>query len=174
VTPAAPHHLPIFIAAPAQSDWLMTVMLVFLILVVLSVGVIHLRIHVLDEHVAAGILVPDRRVTGLVAGYGQIEAQVMKVGMIGEVACMAIPFAVIPMVVTELQEVIASGQIRPTVCRRAATALRTPIPATTMPFRIRTSAPDGPSSSMRSTPSGWCTPRFCGSRRCSCRSGRWC
>jgi multidrug resistance efflux pump len=62
----------------------------------------------------AGILVPDRHVTGLVAGFGQIEAQVLKVGMVGEVACLAIPFSVIPMVVTEVQDVIASGQIRPT------------------------------------------------------------
>ena len=34
--------------------------------------------------------------------------------MIGEVTCMAIPFAVIPVVVTEVQSVIASGQVRPT------------------------------------------------------------
>jgi multidrug resistance efflux pump len=62
----------------------------------------------------AGILVPDRRVTGLVAGFGQIEAGVMKVGMIGEVTCLAKPLTVIPMVVTEIQDVIATGQIRAT------------------------------------------------------------
>jgi multidrug resistance efflux pump len=62
----------------------------------------------------AGILVPQRKVTGLLAGFGQIEAQVMKVGMIGEVTCIAKPWAIIPMVVTEVQNVIASGQIRPT------------------------------------------------------------
>jgi multidrug resistance efflux pump len=62
----------------------------------------------------AGILVPDRRVTGLAAGFGQIEAQVIKVGMVGEVTCPAIPFNVIPVVVTDVQDVIASGQIRPT------------------------------------------------------------
>jgi multidrug resistance efflux pump len=62
----------------------------------------------------AGILVPERRVTGLVAGFGQIESQVMKVGMIGEVTCIAKPWAIIPMVVTEIQNVIASGQIRAT------------------------------------------------------------
>jgi multidrug resistance efflux pump len=62
----------------------------------------------------AGILVPDRRVTGLAAGFGQIEAQVIKVGMVGEVACSAIPFTVIPVVITDVQEVIAAGQIRPT------------------------------------------------------------
>jgi len=62
----------------------------------------------------AGILVPDRHVTGLIAGFGQIEAQVIKVGMVGEITCPAIPFTVIPMVVTDVQDVIASGQIRPT------------------------------------------------------------
>jgi multidrug resistance efflux pump len=62
----------------------------------------------------AGILVPDRRVTGLMAGFGQIEAGVMKVGMIGEVTCLAKPLTIIPMVVTEIQDVIATGQVRAT------------------------------------------------------------
>ena len=57
---------------------------------------------------------PDRKVTGLLAGFGQIEAQVMKVGMIGEVTCIAMPWQIVPMVVTEVQNVIASGQVRPT------------------------------------------------------------
>jgi multidrug resistance efflux pump len=62
----------------------------------------------------AGILVPERKVTGLLAGFGQIEAQVIKVGMIGEVTCIAKPWQIIPMVVTEVQNVISSGQVRPT------------------------------------------------------------
>lgn len=62
----------------------------------------------------AGILVPDRKVTGLMAGFGQIEAGVMKVGMIGEVTCIAKPLTIIPMVVTEIQDVIATGQVRAT------------------------------------------------------------
>lgn len=62
----------------------------------------------------AGVLVPERRVTGLVAGFGQIEAQVIKPGMIGEVTCIAKPWQIVPVVVTEVQNVIASGQIRPT------------------------------------------------------------
>jgi multidrug resistance efflux pump len=62
----------------------------------------------------AGILVPERRVTGLLAGFGQIESGVMKVGMIGEVTCLAKPLTIIPMVVTEIQDVIATGQVRPT------------------------------------------------------------
>lgn len=62
----------------------------------------------------AGILVPDRRVTGLFAGFGQIEAQVLRAGMAAEVACIAKPWQIVPMVVTEVQPVIAGGQIRPT------------------------------------------------------------
>jgi len=62
----------------------------------------------------AGILVPTMDRRALVAGFGQIEAQVMKPGMIAEVACIGRPFAVIPMVVTEVQDVIATGQIRGT------------------------------------------------------------
>ena len=61
-----------------------------------------------------GILVPDASREGLVAGFGQIEAQVMKVGMIAEATCIAMPFAILPMVVSEVQDVIAAGQIRPT------------------------------------------------------------
>jgi multidrug resistance efflux pump len=62
----------------------------------------------------AGILVPERRVTGLLAGFGQIEAGVLKVGMIGEVTCLAMPLTIVPMVVTEIQDAIATGQVRPT------------------------------------------------------------
>ncbi|MDE0591525.1 biotin/lipoyl-binding protein [Halocynthiibacter sp. C4] len=62
----------------------------------------------------AGILVPERLETGLVAGFGQIQSKVLKVGMIGEVTCMARPWEIIPVVVAEVQNVIAAGQIRPT------------------------------------------------------------
>jgi multidrug resistance efflux pump len=63
---------------------------------------------------SAGILVPDDRRIGLIAGFGQIEAQVVKPGMIAEATCIGKPFTIIPMVVTEVQQVIATGQIRPT------------------------------------------------------------
>jgi len=62
----------------------------------------------------AGILVPERKLKGLMAGFGQIEASVLKVGMIGEVTCVAKPWQIIPVVITEVQDVIASGQVRPT------------------------------------------------------------
>jgi multidrug resistance efflux pump len=48
----------------------------------------------------------------LQAGFGQIEAQVMRVGMAAEVTCVSKPFAVIPMVVTNVQNFIAAGQVR--------------------------------------------------------------
>ena len=49
---------------------------------------------------------------GLQAGFAQIEAQVMKVGMTAEVTCASKPLTIIPMVVTDVQEYIASGQFR--------------------------------------------------------------
>jgi multidrug resistance efflux pump len=63
----------------------------------------------------AGILVPSEagRVA-LIAGFGQIEADVLKVGMIAEATCVAKPFTIIPMVVTQVQDVIAAGQLRAT------------------------------------------------------------
>jgi multidrug resistance efflux pump len=60
----------------------------------------------------AGVLVPDRVGRSLVAGFDQIEAQVIKPGMIAEVACVSMPFTVIPMVVTQVQDFIAAGQFR--------------------------------------------------------------
>ena len=62
---------------------------------------------------AAGILIPDGAGRGvLAAGFGQIEAQVMRVGMIAEAACVSKPWTIIPMVVTEVQDYIAAGQFR--------------------------------------------------------------
>ncbi|MGR9432599.1 HlyD family secretion protein [Rhizobium leguminosarum] len=63
----------------------------------------------------AGILVPEGAgQSTLIAGFGQIEAQVMKKGMIAEATCIGKPFTIIPMVVTDVQEVIAAGQLRAT------------------------------------------------------------
>ena len=61
----------------------------------------------------AGVLIPDGAgQRGLAAGFGQIEAQIMKVGMIAEITCVSKPFTVIPMVVTDVQDFIAAGQFR--------------------------------------------------------------
>ncbi len=62
---------------------------------------------------AAGVLIPQQiGRPGLQAGFAQIEAQVMKVGMTAEVTCASKPMTIIPMVVTDVQEYIASGQFR--------------------------------------------------------------
>jgi multidrug resistance efflux pump len=61
----------------------------------------------------AGILIPDGAGNrSLQAGFGQIEAQIMKVGMAAEVTCVSKPFTIIPMVVTGVQNYIAAGQFR--------------------------------------------------------------
>ncbi len=52
MNPAAPNHLPSFVTAPGQSDWLMTVMAVFLVVTVVSVGLVYLKLHALPEHMA--------------------------------------------------------------------------------------------------------------------------
>jgi multidrug resistance efflux pump len=62
---------------------------------------------------SAGILIPEgagRR--ALAAGFGQIEGQVMKVGMVAEATCISKPWAIIPMVITSVQDYIAAGQFR--------------------------------------------------------------
>lgn len=62
----------------------------------------------------AGILVPDNvGANRFQAGFGQIAANVIKKGMIAEITCISKPFTIIPMVVAEVQDVIASGQFRP-------------------------------------------------------------
>ena len=61
----------------------------------------------------AGVLIPEGSGTSLLqAGFGQIEAQVMKVGMVAEAACVSKPWTIIPMVVTGVQDFIAAGQFR--------------------------------------------------------------
>jgi multidrug resistance efflux pump len=61
----------------------------------------------------AGVLIPEgsgQRV--LQAGFGQIEAQVLKPGMVAEAACVSLPWTIIPMVITGVQDYIAAGQFR--------------------------------------------------------------
>lgn len=50
--PEATHHLPIFITAPDQTDVLMVVTAVFLMLAVIAFGVLYFRLHSLPEHIA--------------------------------------------------------------------------------------------------------------------------
>lgn len=61
----------------------------------------------------AGILIPQGGGRSQIqAGFGQIEAQVMKPGMLAEALCVSKPMTVIPMVIVRVQDVIASGQVR--------------------------------------------------------------
>ena len=61
----------------------------------------------------AGVLIPsDAGQRVLQAGFGQIEAQIMKIGMIAEVTCASKPWTIIPMVVTDVQDYVAAGQFR--------------------------------------------------------------
>jgi multidrug resistance efflux pump len=61
----------------------------------------------------AGVLIPaDAGRWGLVAGFNQLEAQVIKVGMLAEATCISYPLTIIPMVVTDVQDLIATGQLR--------------------------------------------------------------
>lgn len=62
----------------------------------------------------AGILVPSEAGRNrFQAGFPQISAQVVKAGGVAEIMCVSKPFTVVPMVITEVQDVIAAGQIRP-------------------------------------------------------------
>jgi multidrug resistance efflux pump len=61
----------------------------------------------------AGVLIPEGAGERfLQAGFDQIEAQIMKPGMIAEVACVSKPWTVIPMIVTSVQDYIAAGQFK--------------------------------------------------------------
>ncbi|WP_027534573.1 HlyD family secretion protein [Bradyrhizobium sp. WSM3983] len=60
----------------------------------------------------AGVLIPEgagRK--SLQAGFGQIESNVIKEGMVAEASCISKPWVIIPMVVTSVQDYIAAGQI---------------------------------------------------------------
>jgi multidrug resistance efflux pump len=61
----------------------------------------------------AGVLIPSEAGRwGLIAGFNQLEAQIIKVGMLAEVTCISKPMTIIPMVVTDVQDLIATGQLR--------------------------------------------------------------
>ncbi len=61
----------------------------------------------------AGVLIPaEAGRNSLIAGFGQIESQVINVGMAAEVTCVSKPLTIIPMVVTRVQDYIAAGQVQ--------------------------------------------------------------
>lgn len=60
---------------------------------------------------SAGVLIPEAAGRKSVqAGFGQISAPVIEIGMIGEISCDTTPWRVIPVVVSEKQDYIATGQ----------------------------------------------------------------
>ena len=50
--PAATHHMPSFITAPGETDVLMVVTAIFLLLAVLGFGLVFLRLHTMPERMA--------------------------------------------------------------------------------------------------------------------------
>lgn len=52
INPAATDHLPSFITAPGQTDVLMVVMAIILLIAVMGLGVFFLRLHTLPERIA--------------------------------------------------------------------------------------------------------------------------
>ncbi len=63
----------------------------------------------------AGILVPTTSGRNrFQAGFRQISAQVLHVGMVTEITCASKPLTVIPMLITDIQDAITTGQLRPT------------------------------------------------------------
>src|SRR5204862_1256607 len=50
--PAASHELPSFIAGPGETDVLMVVMSLFLVVAVVTFGIVFLRLHTLPERMA--------------------------------------------------------------------------------------------------------------------------
>lgn len=151
----------------------------------------------------AGILIPEgagRRV--LQAGFGQIEAQVMKQGMIAEATCISKPWVVIPLVVTGVQDYIAAGQFRsgeqlvdPQSLRQPGTilvfleplykgGLEGVTPGSSCIVNAYTSNHDLITDPKTGALKGFalhvvdargsCMRFCCASRPCCCRSRRWC
>ena len=54
IHPAAPHHLPVFITAPGETDPFLVGSAIFLILMVFALGTLYFRLHALPEHLAHG------------------------------------------------------------------------------------------------------------------------
>lgn len=52
MNPAAPHHLPVFITAPGESDVFLNGAAIFLIVAVITLGSVYFRLHALPEHMA--------------------------------------------------------------------------------------------------------------------------
>jgi hypothetical protein len=65
--PAVTDHLPFFITAPGQTDGLFNAMIVFLVILVFSIGLLYLRLHALPEHLAHGASKVQIQIVGVLA-----------------------------------------------------------------------------------------------------------
>lgn len=54
IHPLAIEHMPAFITAPGQSDWLFNAVLIFLLVAILLIGTFYFRLHALPEQMAHG------------------------------------------------------------------------------------------------------------------------
>lgn len=54
MNPAAPHHLPVFITAPGESDLFLNGAAIFLVVAVITLGSVYFRLHALPERMAHG------------------------------------------------------------------------------------------------------------------------
>lgn len=54
LNPLAPQHLPYFITAPGETDRMMVVCVLLLVVGIMTVGVLYLRLHALPERMAHG------------------------------------------------------------------------------------------------------------------------
>ena len=65
----------------------------------------------------AGLLIPTEGPESgrqlVQAGFSQLTAPVIRRGILAEITCLSKPFTIIPMVVTNVQNIIAAGQLRP-------------------------------------------------------------
>ncbi|BCH24028.1 hypothetical protein [Mesorhizobium sp. L-8-3] len=52
INPAAPHHLPFFIAAPGQADVLFVATGIAVLLAVVGIGIFYFKLHALPEQMA--------------------------------------------------------------------------------------------------------------------------
>jgi hypothetical protein len=50
--PTAIEHLPVFITAPGQTDWLFNAVAMFLVVAILTIGNFYLRLHALPERMS--------------------------------------------------------------------------------------------------------------------------
>ena len=62
---AATDHVPFFVTAPGQTDGLFSAMVVFLIVVVFSIGIFYLRLHALPEQMAHGTSKVQMQIVGV-------------------------------------------------------------------------------------------------------------